>query len=119
MGVILSWTTVISVIGNSLSLIVVRCSRNPRASYLASGTDGGRRFNHHAAVQDCLLVNIAHSRKFYNRRWRERDERPPDGLSLLNLRSNSDCTPRVGSTSDVRNGRRRRMSISPSVVSGR
>jgi hypothetical protein len=39
-----------------------------------------------------------------NRRWSERDERPLDGLSLLNLRSNSDCTPRVGSTSDVRNG---------------
>ena len=50
-----------------------------------------------------LLVNIAHSRKFYEPTL-ERDERPLDGLSLLNLRSNSDCTPRVGSTSDVRNG---------------
>jgi len=40
-----------------------------------------------------------------NRRWSERDERPPDGLSLLNLRSNSDCTPRVVSTSDVCCGR--------------
>ena len=40
-----------------------------------------------------------------NRRWSERDERPPEGLSLLNLRSNSDCTPRIVSTSDVCCGR--------------
>jgi hypothetical protein len=39
-----------------------------------------------------------------NLRWSERDERPPDGLSPLNLRSNSDCIRRVVSTSDVRDG---------------
>jgi len=40
-----------------------------------------------------LLVNIAHSRKFYEPTL-ERDERPPDGLSLLNLRSKFGLHPK-------------------------
>jgi hypothetical protein len=42
--------------------LLVRGSRNPKASYLAAGADGGGDL---LQCKVALLVNIAHSRKFH------------------------------------------------------